>query len=196
MASTFRPICLVVNINFKMSDRIQWFDRKFNFENLTGTIDSILERLKGTPIRLQSKISQISSDLYIVNSGEAWSIQENVGHLLDLEPLWLGRVEDMVDGEKTLRPTDLKNTKTFEALHNQKPMGELLANFQQERTKLVVRVEQLSDRAEELQGNHPRLGTPMRLIDLAYFVAEHDDHHLARISQISKFFIQNQQSQQ
>lgn len=179
-----------------MSDRIQWFDRKFNFGNLTGTIDNILERLKGTPIRLQSKISQISSDLYIVNSGKAWSIQENVGHLLDLEPLWLGRVEDMVEGEKILRPTDLKNAKTFDAQHNRKPMGELLANFQQERTKLVVRVEQLSDRAEELQGNHPRLGTPMRLIDLAYFVAEHDDHHLARISQISKFLIQNQQSQQ
>jgi hypothetical protein len=28
---------------------------------------------------------------------------------------------------------------------------------------------------------HPRLKTPMRLVDHFYFVAEHDDHHLARI---------------
>jgi hypothetical protein len=28
---------------------------------------------------------------------------------------------------------------------------------------------------------HPRLKTPMRLIDHLYFVAEHDDHHHARI---------------
>jgi hypothetical protein len=28
---------------------------------------------------------------------------------------------------------------------------------------------------------HPRLKTPMRLVDHLYFVAEHDDHHLARI---------------
>ena len=28
----------------------------------------------------------------------------------------------------------------------------------------------------------PRLGTPMRLVDLAFFVAEHDDHHLAQIT--------------
>jgi hypothetical protein len=28
---------------------------------------------------------------------------------------------------------------------------------------------------------HPRLRTPMRLVDHLYFVAEHDDHHLARI---------------
>jgi hypothetical protein len=28
---------------------------------------------------------------------------------------------------------------------------------------------------------HPRLKTPMRLVDHLYFAAEHDDHHLARI---------------
>ena len=31
---------------------------------------------------------------------------------------------------------------------------------------------------------HPRLETPMRMMDLFYFVAEHDDHHLARITAI------------
>jgi hypothetical protein len=28
---------------------------------------------------------------------------------------------------------------------------------------------------------HPRLKTQMRLVDHLYFVAEHDDHHLAHI---------------
>jgi hypothetical protein len=27
----------------------------------------------------------------------------------------------------------------------------------------------------------------MRVIDLAFFVAEHDDHHLARITQLKRF---------
>jgi|GEM_PF-4393916 len=31
---------------------------------------------------------------------------------------------------------------------------------------------------------HPRLKTPMRIVDLAYFVAEHDDHHLSRIREL------------
>jgi hypothetical protein len=31
---------------------------------------------------------------------------------------------------------------------------------------------------------HPRLKTPMRLVDHLYFVAEHDDHHLARIREL------------
>ncbi len=29
---------------------------------------------------------------------------------------------------------------------------------------------------------HPRLGHPMRLLDSLYFVAEHDDHHITKIS--------------
>jgi len=28
---------------------------------------------------------------------------------------------------------------------------------------------------------HPRLQQPLRLVDHLYFVAEHDDHHLAKI---------------
>jgi hypothetical protein len=31
---------------------------------------------------------------------------------------------------------------------------------------------------------HPRLKVPMNVIDLAYFVAEHDDYHLVRISEL------------
>jgi hypothetical protein len=31
---------------------------------------------------------------------------------------------------------------------------------------------------------HPRLQQPMRLMDSFHFVAEYDDHHLARITEI------------
>jgi len=46
-------------------------------------------------------------------------------------------------------------------------------------------------RVEELDASlyarsipHPRLKVPMRLVDHLYFVAEHDDHHLARIEEL------------
>jgi len=41
---------------------------------------------------------------------------------------------------------------------------------------------------------HPRLKTPMRTMDLFLFVAEHDDHHLAKISEIIKQSSVQQQS--
>jgi hypothetical protein len=31
---------------------------------------------------------------------------------------------------------------------------------------------------------HPRLNVRIRVLDLAFFIAEHDDHHLARISEL------------
>jgi hypothetical protein len=31
---------------------------------------------------------------------------------------------------------------------------------------------------------HPRLNKPMRLVDMLFFQAEHDDYHLARISDL------------
>jgi hypothetical protein len=31
---------------------------------------------------------------------------------------------------------------------------------------------------------HPRLKQPMRLVDHLFFVAEHDDHHLALIREL------------
>jgi hypothetical protein len=35
---------------------------------------------------------------------------------------------------------------------------------------------------------HPRLQQPMRVVDMAFFVAEHDDHHLARMTQLARMF--------
>ena len=43
--------------------------------------------------------------------------------------------------------------------------------------------------ALERTARHPRLGTPMRLIDIAFFTAEHDDHHLARITELLRLSV-------
>ena len=113
-----------------------------------------------------------------------WSIQENAGHLSDLEPLWLGRVEDLEQGRETLKVADLNNRRTYEANHNARPLAHVLADFRAARKLLVARLEAADDPAWLRSAVHPRLGTPMRLVDLAEFVAEHDDHHLARITEL------------
>jgi hypothetical protein len=35
---------------------------------------------------------------------------------------------------------------------------------------------------------HPRLNQKIRVIDLVFFIAEHDDHHLARVSDLKRKF--------
>lgn len=113
--------------------------------------------------------------------GEAWSIAEHAGHLADLEPLWLGRVDDLLAGEERLRPADLQNRATWEANHNARPLAEILAEFRRRRASLIERLEGLSETELRASALHPRLEQPMTIVDLCFFVAEHDDHHLTTI---------------
>ena len=89
----------------------------------------------------------------------------------------------MTQGEE-LEPADLENRKTFEGHHNDRPLREILSEFLTARQALVTQLE-AADQADWLRSAiHPRLKTSMRLLDLAFFVAEHDDHHLATISEL------------
>ena len=114
--------------------------------------------------------------------GDKWSAQEHAGHLLDLEPLWLARVSDFQAGGTELTAVDLTNRKTHQANHNARPVEQILAEFRKARGKLLDRLEQIDATLFGRSMLHPRLKTPMRLVDHLYFVAEHDDHHLAHIS--------------
>ena len=51
--------------------------------------------------------------------------------------------------------------------------------------KLVRRLEQLDADRFGQTAIHPRLEQPMRIVDLIYFMAEHDDYHLARITELA-----------
>jgi uncharacterized damage-inducible protein DinB len=112
---------------------------------------------------------------------EKWSAQEHAGHLLDLESLWLAHVDDYVAASDQLTMADLTNRRTDEANHNARPRGEILTEFRAARARLLNRVDELDASLFARAIPHPRLKTPMRLADHLYFVAEHDDHHLARI---------------
>lgn len=138
----------------------------------------------GTPARLEEKMKSIPAVLLEIKPNGAWSIKENIGHLTDLEPLWQGRLQDFLKGEEELRPTDLANRKTDEANHNARSLDELLKEFRQVRMQTISLIENLDDEIIFRTALHPRLKTPMRVMDNFLFVAEHDDHHLARITEI------------
>lgn len=163
---------------------MRWFDRNFKFDNLEGTFGGILERLKGTPLRLTGKIHSIPSDQYIKVLDGSWTIQEQVGHLGDLENLWEARFMDFIKGREVLTEADLTNKKTHQSNHNNKNMDDLLNDFSHQRERLCEFLFSIRGKAEHWNSKHPRLLAPMRPIDLAYFIAEHDDHHLARITEI------------
>ena len=164
-----------------MSKVSVWFERKFVFDFPVEIHPNIIVRLRGTPARLEEMLHGLAPDQLTHKPEGKWSIQENAGHLLDLEPLWFARVDDFLAGKETLAPADLTNRKTHEAHHNERRIEELLAEFRRARLALVERLGTLSAADFARTALHPRLKSPMRLADHLYFIAEHDDHHLARI---------------
>jgi uncharacterized damage-inducible protein DinB len=164
-----------------MSQVPNWFERKFEFSFPVELHPNLSARLRGTPARLEEELRGRPREVLIRKVQEKWSAQEHAGHLLDLEPLWLARVGDYVAASGELTAADLKNRKTHEANHNERPLDQILTEFRAARESLLKRVDELDAALFSRAIPHPRLKTPMRLVDHLYFAAEHDDHHLARI---------------
>ncbi len=173
-----------------MSRRIPWVERTFNFDFPVELHREILERLRGTPARIEDHVRKLPAEQLTGHDGRGWSIQENIGHLLDIEPLITGRLDDYEAGHATLRAADMTNKATAEAGHNDKPLESLLSAFRRTRMALVERLESLPADRFARSALHPRLKTPMRLVDMMFFQAEHDDYHLARIREIIRHFSQ------
>jgi uncharacterized damage-inducible protein DinB len=167
-----------------MSGVSLWYERQFAFAFPAELYPNICIRLRGTPARMEEFVSNTSPKSLTWKPGEKWSAQEHVGHLLDLEPLWLKRVEDFVQGRAELSTTDLSNRKTHEANYNSQAIEDVLADFRKARLRLVERTAEMDPALYSRVLVHPRLQKPMRLVDHLYFVAEHDDHHLASIWQL------------
>jgi len=166
--------------------RPMWFEREFPSGLPLEMLPNLIERLRSGPAAYSDRVRGLHPDDLVWRVDDKWSVQENIGHVLDLEQLWLGRVEDFVNGAETLRPTDLANTRSHEANHNLTPVEGLLKRFRNERIHLVEKFESLTDEILNRNALHPRLKTPMNVADLAYFVAEHDIHHLVRINELLK----------
>ncbi|HWO30490.1 MAG TPA: aminotransferase class V-fold PLP-dependent enzyme, partial [Candidatus Acidoferrum sp.] len=103
----------------------------------------------------------------------------NLGHLADLCVLDDTRLYEFLSGSSVLSAADPTNHSTETAGHDRIPIALLLERLRTNRLSWVRRLEALSEDEVAHTAVHPRLKRPLRLLDWAYFVAEHDDHHLA-----------------
>jgi len=165
-----------------------WFEREFALGLPGWMLPNVIERLRGTPERAENLLGGVPLEQLTRRDNERWSMQEQLGHLLDLGWLDLARVEDYAAGRSLLTAADLGNRKTHEANHNARGCEELLAEFRAERGRFVQLLEELDAETVERSAIHPRLNKQMRVVDFAFFVAEHDDHHLAAIRRLIRKF--------
>ena len=163
---------------------MKWLDRKFTLDLPAGWFPAVVERLRGTPARLEERVRGVSDSNLTRSEGGKWSIKEHIGHLAAVERLWEVRHDEFLTGKETLFDPWKQPKQTAKPDFNAMPLDDLLARFRQVREHFVGRLEALTEADIERTALHQRLNQPMRLIDSCYFAAEHDDHHLARIAEL------------
>lgn len=165
--------------------RIRWADRRFDLSFPVEIYPELIERLRGTPARVVERLASVAPEQRVRRSGASWSIQEHAGHLGDIDTsLFLPRLEEYEIGVATLHQADPANRVTEGAMHNSRSLDALLAGLRAARETVIRRLEALDAAAFAREAIHPRLGCPMRLVDMLFFHAEHDDYHLASITEI------------
>lgn len=168
--------------------RTKWTERTFSFDFPEGWMFNIIERLHGTEPRLSMLIENLEEDNLRRKPEGQWSIKEHIGHLTDLEELHEGRLDDFMAGIPVLRAADMTNAKTEAASHNNRDVITLVREFSVKREQFIEKLRSLPDATLLSKAMHPRLQVPMRPVDVAYFTAEHDDHHLASIRALKEAY--------
>jgi len=159
-----------------------WAARRFSFDYPVERLPVFLDRLRGTVARVAAAVKHLPASVLTRRPDPAsWSIQEHVGHLHDLEDLHHRRLDELERGVDTLAAADMSNRATWDAGHNERPFAAVFADFEARRARLVERLERCDPERLATAAMHPRLRQPMRIVDVAFFAAEHDDFHLARM---------------
>ncbi|MCI0751489.1 MAG: DinB family protein [Flammeovirgaceae bacterium] len=162
-----------------MSNEVPWFERKLTFGYPAEMLPYYLERLQGTIVRMQEKVKNVPDSILSERYNGKWSIKQNIGHLAEVDEVANKRLDEMVKGVEVMSPA------VFEPKdYNPIPIQEVLTYFKTTRLANLAKYQSLSSGDLLKSSVHPRLKVKMTPVDLAWFDAEHDDHHLVKISQI------------
>ena len=156
-----------------------WFERKLTFGQQKEMLPFFLERLDGTLARIEKKVKGIDEKILSTKLNDKWSVKQHIGHLAEVDEIANSRIDEMLAGVLTLSPAvfEPKDYSTW-------PIQKVLEYFQKTRTQNILRYNEVAEQDLVKSSVHPRLKVPMTPVDLAWFDAEHDDHHLVKISEI------------
>ncbi|MBX2897026.1 MAG: DinB family protein [Cyclobacteriaceae bacterium] len=160
-------------------NELPWFERNLKFGYAPEMLPYFLVRLEGTFVRMQQMIAGLTDAQLSYKPNGKWSIKENIGHLAEVDAITTKRIDEMLAGSPVLSPA------VFEPL-NYTPwvIDEVLNLFQQNRNGSIKKYLQLIPAELRKASMHPRLKVAITPVDLAWFDAEHDDHHLVKIKSI------------
>lgn len=160
--------------------KIEWFERQFTFGLPAGMLPFYIERLEGTAARIEKKVAGIPEQVLSNKLDGKWSVKENIAHLAEVDEIALKRIDEMRNGISPMSPAVIQPGKDYNVM----PISDVIKFFRVTRQKNLDKYKSLTDSDLGRQSLHPRLKVQLTPVDLAWFDAEHDDHHLVRVSEI------------
>ena len=151
-------------------------------ETLIETPPSVFDKLRLTPVLMAARVSNLPRATLLRRTGDDLSIQEHVGYLLDVTALCYNLMSDAT-ANKPINLTEDAILLTFTTKHQASTISQILSRFHVERARLVRELESRENSTITVRAQHPRWRTPIRAVDLAFYLAECDEHHLTLISQ-------------
>ena len=158
---------------------LAWFDRKLTFGFPKEMLPFFIERLSGTTLRLQQKVSGIDEAILSEKLDNKWSVKQNIGHLAEVDEIANQRIDQIRSGVSVMAPAVFEPND-----YSAWPIEKVLALLEKSRATNLKKYAGLSETDLMKSSQHPRLKVPMTPVDLAWFDAEHDDHHLVKINEI------------
>ena len=161
---------------------LPWFERDLVFGKPKEMLPYFLERLEGTIARIEQKVKGFSEEDLSRQTNGKWSVKQNIGHLVEVDEIANKRITEMVNGISPMSPAVFEPKQDY----NKMPIIAVIEFFRRTRKDNIKRYQGLTDAQLSLASIHPRLKASMTPVDLAFFDAEHDDHHLVKINLILK----------
>ena len=164
-------------------NNLPWFERNLKFGYQKELLPYFLERLEGSIVRIEAKVKGVDDKILSSKPNDKWSIKQHIGHLAEVDGIAGKRMDEMVQGVSPMSPA------VFEPQdYNPWPIEKVIALFKTNRLKNLKKYQSLSETDLLKSSLHPRLKVQMTPVDLAWFDAEHDDHHLVKVNEIIKSF--------
>lgn len=163
-----------------MLPTLKWFERKFEFGLSPNMLPFLLERLEGTTSRIKNKVEKFSDAELSTQLNGKWSVKENIGHLAEVDEIANKRIHEMINGISPLSPAVFPVKQKY----NNQSIDQVINYFHSTRQDNINHYHSLTKEELQKQSLHPRLNVLMTPVDLAWFDAEHDDHHLRMMTEI------------
>jgi len=114
-----------------------------------------------------------------------WSIKDNIAHLVSYQPVFIGRVHQMLKGDTPVfNAYSADNEPDFIEAQGLS-LNDMLSKLNGNRRQILELITNLPDDKLSLKGTHPKYGTLM-ITEWTEFFLLHEAHHLFTMFRLAK----------